>query len=144
MAVKVILGNKSQETRALGINTTPEVDTSTIIMSRSIYQNLRSLTKNKNIKQDWLDGKIPLELQELYDKLSTLSSNDPRSKDLSIVALDQYLGGLGVTTSYPYMKDRISIKPWVAYEDQEETRSVIDTQGSIIDRATGHSVVHKT
>ena len=144
MAVKVILGNKSQETRALGINITSGVDTSTIVMSRGIYQNLRSLTKNKNIKQDWLDGKIPLELQELYDKLSTLGSNDPHPKDLTVVTLDQYLGGLGVINSYPYMKDRISIKPWIAYKDQKETRVVIGTQGSIIDRATGYNVVHKT
>ena len=124
MSTKVILTNKSQQTNELG-----QLDrNSTVLASRTIYQKLRSLTSNKTIKSDYDNGLIPQELKKLFDNFTILY--DSGTATPGVQALDEYLGNLGVTETYPFTKDIISIDMWFSVEEQEPIRNVIDDNGN--------------
>jgi len=148
MAVKITLTNPSVPKDFL--TSTKEDHTSR--MSRSIYQHLGSLAKNKKILEDYQNNTIPLELRTLFDKFAELSdlvntdANARATFDQEILNLDEYLGSLGMGTEYIYDKDRVDIEAWVDVNTQDISRLVVDraTGSSLIDRATGAVIMHDT
>ena len=142
MAIQVVLTNRSQETG----NLTSVGSDDKVRVSRSVYQGLRSLAKNKTISDDYTNGKLPIELVDLYEKFNQINSGE--TIDIEIHKLDEYLGSLGISQDYEYTKDTLYIEPWVEYTDQLPSRNVVDdstgTVNNIIDRATGYNVIHNT
>lgn len=125
MAVIVVLSNKSTITKSL-----VEGDTDQIILSRAVYQTLGSLVKNKNISSDYASGKLSSEFTELMDSLNVLFESG--TAEDSIIALDEYLGNLGVTVDYHYSKDQVNIPAWVSVDSQSVVRNLVDQDGNYI------------
>jgi len=130
MAVKVTLQNPSRITRrSPNSNTT----TSTPKFDRAFYQYLGSLVKNKTLLDDYQNEVIPLEYRRLLDEMSDLCTkrNYPLlGADIvieeGIVALDEYLGTLGIDLTYPYEKDIVNISAWLEINSQTEYRILVD------------------
>jgi len=135
MPYKVTLGNPSKTTRRRpGSDPIDGVsDDGKISMSRLTYQALGSLVQNKKILELYNENKLPLEYLRTLDELNDLylKRNYPGLYDGSmikdgIVALDKYLGSLGVDIEYPYSKDAVDIAAWLYVESQTEYRILID------------------
>ena len=140
MAIKVRLSNAARVTRIQ-----PEVrngQPDLVEMSRLTYQALGSLIRNKALIERYKDGKIiggtyineelPLEYIRLLDELDLLQRNKYYGSNHiirpAIIELDEYLGALGVDIDYPYVKDVVSIAPWVEATDQTPYRVLVDTR----------------
>jgi len=144
MSVKIILTNKAQQ---VGEVTSGNVDT--LYLNRLVYQELRSLAKNKNIIDRVNTKSMPNELMTLFGNFDKILNNE--EVDESIKNLDEYLGSLGVTTEYMYTKDIINIPNWVEVEQQDPYRNVIHansagTEYNVIynDGSEDFNVVHRT
>ncbi len=137
MPYKVTLGNPSRTTRRR-----PEsnpVDGSgtdgTLDMSRLTYQALGSLVQNKKILELYENDRLPLEYRRVLDELNELYLRDNYGilgagiivKD-GIVALDEYLGTLGLGIDYPYSKDAVNVDAWLEVESQTEYRILVDSR----------------
>ena len=127
MGIKVVLTNKSQQTRELTNNST--ILGNDIHMSRFVYQYFRSLAKGKTISYDYQNRLIPKEMVSVLDKLSDL--HEGIEVEDNIHKLDEYLGSLGVDEEYFFSKDVIQIEDWSKYIDQNPTRNVLDDLNSI-------------
>jgi len=145
VAYKVTLGNPSRTTRRRpGSNPVDgSGDDGKLGMSRLTYQALGSLVQNKALINFDINGnitggtytnkEIPLEYVRVLDELNDLflKKNYPELgeelviKD-GIVALDEYLGSLGVDIIYPYTKDITNIPAWLEIDSQTEYRVLVD------------------
>ncbi len=130
MAVKVTLQNPSRITRrSPNSNTT----TSTPKFDRAFYQYLGSLVKDKTLLNDYENNAIPLEYRRMLDEMNDLHikknypilGSETIIKD-GIIALDEYLGSLGVDLTYPYEKDVVNIPAWLDVIEQAEVRVLVD------------------
>ena len=143
MAIKVVLTNKSQQTNKLvKISSTPNND---IQISRLVYQQFRSLIKNKTILDDFNNNRIPQEFKNILINLNSLLLDEDVSEE--IIKLDAYLGGLGLDYNYHFKKDIIDIELWVEPQYTARTRNVIDRtnlDNVIVDiDGTVYNVVHE-
>ena len=121
MAIKVTLRNPSQITSKVVSSATGK-----LILNRSIYQRLGSLTNNKTILDDYNNGRLPEEFVRFLDRMDTIS-DDTIISDPEILLLDEYLGSLGVTVEYFYSKDTVDIPQWIAdFGTQTEYRILVD------------------
>ncbi len=126
----IILTNKSQETGNL-----VKLVGDKLLFSRTIYQHLGSLNKNRNLVSDYEADLLPKKYKEILDSLNDLhlKTNYPKlypdievSKDT--MELDEYLGSLGLTEVYPYSKDSVFIPDWIAAVNGEtKIRILVDT-----------------
>jgi len=127
--VKVVLGNPAQITRR-----SPQLrGVDSISMSRSIYQKLGSLVKNKTLVDDYNNGNLPSEYIRIVDELNNLflKKNYPGIHggleiEEGIEELDEYLGSLGNTQVYSYSKDFVNIAPWIDPEVATAVRILTD------------------
>ena len=147
--IKVKLTNPSNVTKK---DVTLDADNS-IVMSRSIYQNLGSLIKNKTILDDYNNGRLPTEYVRFLDDMNDLflKLNYPDlAVDLvveeEIPAVDEYLGDLGISETYYYSKDTVDIPPWVITGAQGEYRILFDESDTtyLVDPSDGSVLVAYT
>ncbi len=144
MAVRVTLTNKSQQTKSLAEKTS----TNSLHMSRTVYQQLRSLAKNKHISDSYNNGLLPEEFVSMLDEFNKLSSGESVGEDTQ--ELNKYLGELGIAEIYPFTKDMISIPEWVTPNSQDVARNVITSQTgtdyNVVTDIGGtiYNVVHET
>ena len=146
MAAKIILTNKAQQ---IGEVSNSDIVSSALYLNRLVYQELRSLAKNKNIVDRVNAKNMPNELMTLFNSFDTLLKNG--TADESVKILDGYLGSLGVTTEYIYTKDIINIPSWIEVDTQDPYRNVIhkDNSGVVYnvihnDESEDFNVVHRT
>jgi len=140
MAITVRLTNKSQITR-------PETDIASddsLLFSRAIYQILGSLIRNREmatkdvdtgvITIDW--DKLPPAYAEFAEEMDRLwkhtfypelviAQGIPAPLPSTVLA-NEYLGDLGITTTYAYSKDIVNIPSWIDITEQSEYRVLID------------------
>ena len=117
-------GNSNQE---------QNVDEGTLLLDRLIYRKMGSLTDNKLLTTPassdtdfhrWLKDMDNLWNYKYYPGLHALSGNPIPTPDL--IALDEYLGSLGITEIYPFSQDTFYQPPWLKMEEQEEYRQLVD------------------
>ena len=135
MPYKVTLGNPSRTTRRRpesdpkdGSGTGGKLD-----MSRLTYQALSSLVQNKKLLELYDNNRLPLEYRRVLDELNDLylrnnygsSGANIVIKD-GIIALDEYLGTLGIGIDYPYSKDATNVDEWIYNSVQTEYRILVD------------------
>jgi hypothetical protein len=132
--MKVIMRDYSS---ASSKNTEATVDGDTLLLDRLAYRVLGSRTDNRTLTTPTTIGgdvdRLLLDLNELY------STNTP---DPELVALDQYLGELGVTLTYPFVSEVYDSPAWLSSQSQDPYRYVVDRTNNIVD--LGLQVVHKT
>jgi hypothetical protein len=148
MAVRVVLTNKAQPEEGLSkLKSNVSID-ETVLMSREVYQYLRSLAKNKVLVDTETSGKLPVELVDLFDEFTKIQYGEEVSA--AVKKMDEYLGHLGLTEDYYYTKDIIDIDPWIHYTEQEPIRNVVyDDNGLVynvtyVDKGITYNVVHDT
>jgi hypothetical protein len=141
MAVRVVLTNKSQPEEGLSkFKTQPSID-ETILMSREVYQYLRSRAKGKTLSL----SNVPTELALLFDEFTKIQRGLPVSAEIR--KLDEYLGTLGLTEEYYYVKDIIDIDQWLDVKAQDPIRNVASDGLNVIytDKlGITYNVVHST
>ncbi len=137
MPYKVTLGNPSKTTRRR-----PESDPvdgsgtgGTLDMSRLTYQSLGSLVQNKKLLELYNDNRLPLEYRRVLDELNDLYLKNNYGSlgahiivEDGIIALDEYLGTLGIGIDYPYSKDAANIDAWIDIASQTEYRILVDSR----------------
>ncbi len=135
MPIKVTLHNSSKITK----RTPNDRDDTGIGISRHTYQKLGSLIQNKELEQAYTDGTLPGEYVRLLDDLNDLylKVNYPDLyPDLvikeGIIALDEYLGNLGITQEYSYSKDTVNIPPWLSVDNKSGIRWLSDLSDDTI------------
>ncbi len=104
MSVKITLTNSSRITRPTLVKTD-----SKLLFLRQFYQRLSSLVANKTIAYDYANNKLPQAYKDFLDDLNKVSNGTASDE---IIELDLYLGSLGITNEYPYLKDTVDIPPW--------------------------------
>lgn len=145
MAVRIVLTNKSQPT--LGLVEASTTSHNDVQMNRLVYQQLRSLAKNKTISSDYDNGLLPKAFINLVEEFE--KKHQGESVDDSINKLDEYLGSLGLTEEYPFSKDRVNIAQWATSGGGSSTRNVIsaaDSGDNVIITVDGidYNVVHNS
>lgn len=133
MAIKVKLGNSSSVT---GPNTSVSVD-NRLKFPRIVYQRLGSLANNKTLLEDYNNGTLPEDLVDILEKLNVYHNEkyyiSTTTTDDSIKLLDEYLGSLGNTETYPYEKDSVNIGEWIDIEAQPTYRVLHDSGDILVD-----------
>ena len=131
MAIKVRLSNYGQITK--------RSPSGSITMSSYTYQALGSLVMARTLTSSYENGKLPGEYMRLLDELNALflKRNYPEVHGDIVIAegiedLDEYLGSLGTTKEYPYVKDVINVPAWVNIEDRAEYRYLINTSDNTV------------
>lgn len=134
MAIKISLSGPSKVTTR-----TPDVNDGVLGMSRLTYQMLGSLVQNKNLTALYDSGALPKEYMRTLDDLNDLylKNNYPATYSnlvikSGIVELNEYLGSLGLSETYPYSKDIVNIPAWVGIEAKPVYRYIIDTSDDTI------------
>ena len=122
-----------------------DIDTGDLIVPRFIYSKLSSLTDARLLSK----AKVMLEANEYDFFMMEMEEFNATGVDVNnIAAIDAYLGGLGVLTNYPFLKDAYSVEPWVTTLIQDEFRNVADNSNGTIDNivadidGTVYNVVH--
>jgi hypothetical protein len=124
-------GSSSQE-QTLSDSGSPHVNKDELLIDRLVYKKLSSLTDNKVLEtpvsasddfKRWLLDMNNLHLHKYYP---SLTSGTPIPTP-DIVALDEYLGTLGVTDEYPFKDDSYSVEPWIEIEQILQDRVLLDT-----------------
>lgn len=115
MAVKIVLKNSSQ---SFNDDYTSARDPEIIRMSRIVYQNLGSLVKNKTIVKN-------ADYQNEFEKIMYLMDENNITADSTLEAIDEYLGSLGITETYPYEKDYNNIPAWADISGESPERNVV-------------------
>ncbi len=121
-----------------------------IIIPRFIYSKLGNLTNQKSITVEEMKPEnneyqfFMMELNRLFESGEDIDN---------IIAMDKYLGELGMEVEYPYNDDTYSSPPWIDIEGQEPIRNVINRGSGIggkdenvvadINGIT-YNVIHKT
>jgi len=128
--IKVKLANPSKISKS---DTTLTTDDQSVVVSRSIYQNLGSLLKNKTLTDSYENGPIPDEYKKFLDQMDDLflKLNYPALAvdivvDPAIEEVDEYLGELGILQDYFYEKDTVNIPQWLDTLDIEPVRVLYD------------------
>jgi len=119
MSITVVLTNKSQQTGDLSTQNGPQ----SLVLSRTVYQQFRSLAQNKIILDRYNAGDLPPEFVKVLDAFNDIQNG--KEVEGSMELLDEYLGGLGDTVQYPYSKDMIDIPPWIEVFAPSDFRNVI-------------------
>jgi len=127
MAIKVILQNPSQPRVATHDRSGDEH----IGMNRVVYQLLGSLVKNRKLEDSYNSDELPGVYRDMLDQFNNMTFNNkgvgtPLDVKPGFKELDTYLGALGITRDYPYVKDIIDIPPWVNELNQTEYRVLMD------------------
>ncbi len=121
-----------------------------IIIPRFIYSKLGNLTNQKSITLE----KMKLEKNEYQFFMMELNRLFETGEDIdNIVAMDKYLGELGVEVEYPYSDDTYSSPPIYEVEYQDPIRNVInrgsgfsgEDENVVADiNGVTYNVIHKT
>ena len=128
-------------------DTLADVDTGDLIVPRFIYSKLSSITDAKAISK----AKVMLEANEYDFFMMEMEKFNATGEDLNNISIiDEYLGNLGVTEDYPFLKDVYSVEPWVTTLVQDEYRGVVDASRGYIDTmvtdidGVKYNVIHNT
>ena len=110
------------------------LDGDELLIDRLIYKRLGSLTDNKNLvtptgaNSDYdrfLLDMNNLHTHKFYPEIALLMGLPKPTPD--IIALDEYLGTLGVEDTYPFIEDTYSIENWLGEPGKEtEVRVLVD------------------
>ena len=142
MAVTIRLTNKSQVTKELSeIATQPDNE---LLFGRELYQTLGSLLKNKDVATRDVDtGAVTINWEKVTEEFASFAedvnnlwlhtyypelaiANNIPTPTPQIILVDEYLGNLGVSQEYNYIKDFINVTPWLDITKQSEYRVLID------------------
>ena len=97
-------------------------------IDRSIYKNMSSLTENKMLQTPTT---IDTPFKRWLMDMETLA--DTGVGTTALKQLDEYLGDLGITKTYPFEEDTYFVEPWINVDDQYETRNVADIHDNYSD-----------
>ena len=126
-------------------NTLADVDTGDLIVPRFIYSRLSNFSDAKVISKPAIMSEnneysfFLMELEEFY--ATGVDTNN-------IALIDEYLGNLGVSEEYPFLRDAYTVEPWVTIYAQEESRNVAalgeDIIYNVVVNVDGvkHNVIH--
>ena len=100
-----------------------------LLLDRLIYRKMGSLTDNKTILTPatndsdfhrWL-----LDMNNLHNKkyYPSFTGVEPTP---DLIALDEYLGSLGITETYPFQQDTYKVDSWLDTIGQTEYRILMD------------------
>ncbi len=122
-------GASTQEAN-ISDSATPSIGSDELLIDRLIYKRMASLTDNKNLTTPdtpdtdfhrWLLDMNNLWQHKYYPLLHTGPTPTP-----DIKALDEYLGTLGVTETYPFSEDTFHLTDWLSQESRSEYRILVD------------------
>ena len=138
MAITVTLGNASKTTELSPTNITQVGIPGYIDLkfSRQFYQLLGSITKNRVLLDDFDRDLLPLEFVRFLDDMNALwlhtyypllaQEKNIKYPSEEIIAIDEYLGRLGVDEDYFYSKDIVNIDSWIDPAHLDNERILID------------------
>ena len=103
-----------------------------LYLGREVYKELGNLTKNRTIE-------VPSEVLTKYDRFIT-DINDwtlgtAEATD-EMLAIDEYLGSLGVDLEYPFSADIPEVVMWLDYLTTSKTRYVINGEDMVVNGNT--------
>jgi hypothetical protein len=120
-----------KEEQKLDQSSIPSIGNDQLSLDRLVYRKLGSLTDNKVITRpesaDTDFHRFLLDMNNLHKyKYYKDIVSDYKLPTPDIIALDEYLGTLGVTENYPFISDRQDIPAWFDYEEPHEVRVLFD------------------
>ena len=109
----------------------PSIEPDVLLLDRLIYRKIGSLTDNKLlVTPDSADTDFHrwlLDMNNLHNKkYYPLLSEDLPLPTPDLVALDEYLGSLGVTEDYPFLDDTYNVLAWLKIDYEPDGRILID------------------
>ncbi len=134
--VRARLTNKSQPTvREASLPDGISLDKE-VLFSRTIYQMIGSLVKNKRIIDDYDNGRLSQEYVDFLDLMDDIMFNKAfpklpqRDVDIAHTLADEYLGDLGLVQEYHYSKDTVNIPDWLEVSSRPEVRVLMETDSN--------------
>lgn len=121
-----------------------ETTQDTLSLAREIYQGLSDVQRMKSLTR-------PTEIRTEFDKFITMMDDyslgniTPSEAE---IAINEYLGSLGLTEEYPFIQDTFVADNWMDPEAQDAIRNVslldenLDPTDNIVDNED--NVVHLT
>ncbi len=127
-----------------------------VLMPRFIYSKLGNFTNQKSITLQDMEtesNEYKFFMMEMERLAEIIKEKVIPIEYENIQKLDEYLGGLGIDTFYPFQDDVYSIKPWLDVSIPSEYRNVIskliDSNGleqNVITSISGedYNIIHRT
>lgn len=111
------------------VNTVGKVSSGVLLLDRSIYQRLGSLIACKTILHDYNNNLLPKSFKNFLDELNTIGTSEATD---DTIALDNYLGKLGVSETYPYSSDVKNIPQWLTTSSKSNARNIVYNDYNIV------------
>ena len=118
-----------------------------LLLDRLIYRKMGSLTDNKVLQSPTSDDsdfhRWLRDMNAYHNKIyyPGLTAGDPEPTP-DLVALDEYLGSLGITEIYPFSQDTYKVESWITTESQPEYRVLTDkTDNTYLTDSSGTEVL---